>query len=236
MVADATGRPAQFEAVARRARARDLHPPRITRVLPHTRLLSAGANILQLPARRCSKVTGVSTTPRSPQGGCARAGTRHLAVVPAHLYRREGAGGAVHAQGQVRRRGTRSRRGERHGAGAAGDRVRPCGAAEVCSRRKPPSRPATPTSSRSPTTRSSTPRFAIVSVTDAAGGTRSWPVRRGTRRANPYTLEARPVIWDRAGTSSSGASSRPTATRTRRLHLPRSALTPDPHRSSRSPR
>ena len=79
-VTDPQGKPGALHAVVRRARPRDLLPPRLARLLPHARL-RARRQRLHERARRRRRSRALST-PGQAEGRGARARARDLAAVP----------------------------------------------------------------------------------------------------------------------------------------------------------
>ena len=95
------GAPAQFTPVVRRARARDLLPEGIARLLPHARV-RAGCGELHEPARR-REGDGDVDDAREADGRRARARGRNVAPVSAMPRQGTRADRTVHVAGPMRR-------------------------------------------------------------------------------------------------------------------------------------
>ncbi len=159
------GKPGGVHAVVRSARARDLLPPRLARLLPHARV-RAGSDRLLERARR-SEGDGHVGDAGPAEGRRARTGGRHLAALPPVPRGRPRDHGALHAARRV------SRRLLTFGAVAAAALLLPAAAwAHAALLKTFPAASAEvdtpPVEVRLIYDEAVEPRFAIVSVTDAA--------------------------------------------------------------------
>ena len=181
------GAPAKFTPWYRSARARDLLPARVARLLPHARLRARSAELHE-PARR-REGNGNVLDARQADRRRSRARRRNVAPVSPVPRRRSRADGAVHVAGAMRR-------GFVLCAIAAASLALPAAAfAHAALLRTTPSASVvvdTPPPQVSLVySEAVEPRFAIVSVTDADAHSADGRLRRAARRRTPTSSMCR---------------------------------------------